>query len=135
MYVLSDLHNWLVESVSWSFHFGISINVSMLLMQQNKKLEGNPCVLIYARVKGRLEPTHLKSSPLFPFSTKSLRHDSPSIHLFFKMIGSRFTTTEIKLGEDSPSFFFLGLDSLSNKENNKTIKRTFVQDSPCLKYC
>ena len=30
--------------------------------------------------------------------------------------------------------FFLGQDSLSNKENNKTIKRTFVQDSPCFKY-
>ena len=29
--------------------------------------------------------------------------------------------------------FFLGQDSLSNKENNKTIKRTFVQDSPCFK--
>ena len=28
--------------------------------------------LIYARIKGHLEPTHLKSSPLFTFSTKSL---------------------------------------------------------------
>ena len=89
----------------------------------------------YAHVKGHLEPTHLKSSPLFTFSTKLLGQDSPSIHLFSKMIGSRFTTTKIKLGEDSSSWFvFLGQDSLSNKENNKTMKRTFVQDSPCFKY-
>ena len=30
--------------------------------------------------------------------------------------------------------FFLCQDSLSNKENNKTIKCPFVQDSPCLKF-
>ena len=59
----------------------------------------------YACVKGHLEPTHLKSSPLFTFSTKSLGQDSPSIHLFSKIIGSRFTTAKIKLGEDSPSWF------------------------------
>ena len=58
---------------------------------------------LYARVKGHLEPTHLKSSPLFTFSTKSLAQDSPSIHPFSKLIGSRFTTAKIKLGEDSPS--------------------------------
>ena len=57
----------------------------------------------YACVKRHLEPTHLKSSPLFTFSTKSLGQDSPSIHLFSKIIGSRFTTAKIKLGEDSPS--------------------------------
>ena len=59
----------------------------------------------YACVKGHLEPTHLKSSPLFTFSTKSLGQDSPSIHLFSKTIGPRFTTAKIKLGEDSPSWF------------------------------
>ena len=58
---------------------------------------------IYARVKGHLEPTYLKSSPLFTFSTKSLGQDSPLIHLFSKIIGSRFATAKIKLGEDSPS--------------------------------
>ena len=57
----------------------------------------------YARVKGHLEPTQLKSSPLFTFSTKSLGQDSPSIHLFSKIIGSSFNTARIKLGEDSPS--------------------------------
>ena len=59
----------------------------------------------YARVKGHLEPTHLKSSPLFTFPTKSLGQDSPSIHFFSKIIGSRFTTSKIKLSEDSPSWF------------------------------
>ena len=44
-----------------------------------------------------------KSLPLFTFSTKSLGQDSSSIHLFSKIIGSRFTTAKIKLGEDSPS--------------------------------
>ena len=58
----------------------------------------------YAHVKGHLEPTHLKSSPLLTFSTKSLGQDSPSVHLFSKIIGSRFTTAKIKLGEDSPSW-------------------------------
>ena len=58
---------------------------------------------VNARVKGHLKPTHLKSSPLFTFSTKSLGQDSPSIHLFSKIIGSRFTFAKIKLGEDSPS--------------------------------
>ena len=62
-------------------------------------------ITAYACVKGHLEPTHLKSSPLFTFSTKSLGQDSPSVHLFSKTIGSRFTTAKIKLGEDSPSWF------------------------------
>ena len=57
-----------------------------------------------ARVKGHLEPTYLKCSPLFTFSTKLLGQDSPSIHLFFsKILGSRFTTAKIKLDEDSPN--------------------------------
>ena len=60
---------------------------------------------LYARVKGHLEPTHPKSSPLFTFSTKSFGQDSPSFHLFSITIGSRFTATKIKLGEDSPSLF------------------------------
>ena len=59
-----------------------------------------------ARVKGNLEPTHLKSSPLFTFSTKSLGQDSPSVLLFYITIGSRFTTAKINLGENSPSYFF-----------------------------
>ena len=57
----------------------------------------------YARVKGHLEPTHLKSSPLFTFSTKSLGQVSPSVHHFSITIGPRFTAAKIKLGEDSPS--------------------------------
>ena len=85
--------------------------------------------MINACVKGHLEPTHLKSSPLFTFSMKSLDQDSPSIHLFSVTIGSRFTTSKIKFGEDSPSrFVFLGQDSLSNKQNNKTIKWSFIQN-------
>ena len=48
-----------------------------------------------ACVKGHLEPTHLKSSPLFTFSTKSLGQDSPSVHVFSKTIGSRFTPAKI----------------------------------------
>ena len=51
-------------------------------------------VTLNACVKGHLEPTHLKSSPLFTFSTKSLGQDSPSVHLFSKIIGSRFTTAK-----------------------------------------
>ena len=67
----------------------------------------------YAPVKGHLEPTHLKSSPLFTFSTKSLTQDSPSIHLFSKIIGSRFTTPQkswVKIHQ--ADLFFLGQDSL-----------------------
>ena len=51
------------------------------------------------------EPTHLKSSPLFIFSTNSLGQDSLSVHLFSITIESRFTAAKIKLGEDSPSWF------------------------------
>ena len=95
----------------------------------------NKCRFINACVKGHLEPTHLKSTPLFTFSTKSLGQDSPSIHHFFKIIESRFTTTKIKLGEDSPScFVFSRLRFTFKQKKNKTTKRTFVQDSPCFKY-
>ena len=52
--------------------------------------------MINARVKGHLEPTHLKSSTPFTFLSKSLGQDSPSIHLISKIIGSRFTTAKIK---------------------------------------
>ena len=67
----------------------------------------------YAIVKGRLEPTHLKSSPLFTFTTKSLGQDCLPIQPFSKTIGSRLTAAKIKLGEVSPSsfVFFLGQDS------------------------
>ena len=51
---------------------------------------------VKACVKWHLEPTPLKSSPLITFSTKSLGQDSPSVHLFSKTIGSRFTTVKIK---------------------------------------
>ena len=56
-----------------------------------------------AFVKRHLEPTPLKSSPLFTFSTKPLGQDSPSVHLLFITIGSRYTTAKIKLREDPPS--------------------------------
>ena len=52
---------------------------------------------IIACIKGHLEPTHLKSSPLLTFSTKSVSQESPSIHLFSKIIGSRFTTPKNKV--------------------------------------
>ena len=61
--------------------------------------------VLNACIKGHLEPTHLKSSPLFTFSTKWLGQDSPSVHLFSKTIGSRSIAAKIKLGEDSPSWF------------------------------
>ena len=63
----------------------------------------HPVVTPYALAKGHLEPTHLKSSPLFTFTTKSIGQGSPSSHLFSKTIGSRFTAAKIKLGEDSSS--------------------------------
>ena len=59
----------------------------------------------YVRVKGHLEPNHLKSSPLFTFLTKLLGQNSPSVYLFSITTGSRFTAEKIKLGEDSPSWF------------------------------
>ena len=58
-----------------------------------------------ARVKGYLEPTNLKSSPLFTFATKSLGQDSSPVHLFSITIESSFTAAKIKLGEDSPGWF------------------------------
>ena len=70
---------------------------------------------VNACIKGHLEPTHLKSSPLFNFSSKSLGQDSPSIHLFSTTIGSRFTTVKIKLGEDSPSWFFFSMSRFTFK--------------------
>ena len=73
-------------------------------------------ISINACVKGHLEPTHLKSSPLFTFSTKLLGQDSPSIHLFSKIIGSRFTTPKIKLGEDSPSRFVFSRSRFAFKQ-------------------
>ena len=69
-----------------------------------------------ACVKGHLKPTHFKSSPLFTFSTKLLGQDSPSIHLFSKIIGSRFTTAKIKLGEDSPSWFVFSRSRFAFKQ-------------------
>ena len=51
-----------------------------------------------ALVKGHLEPTLIKSSPLFTLTTKSLGQDS-SVHLFSKTIGSRITAAKIKLGK------------------------------------
>ena len=76
--------------------------------------------LPYARVKGHLEPTHLKSSPLFTFFTKSLGQDSPSVHIFSITIGSRFPTAFHQADFFSRSRFTF-------KQNNKTIKRPFVR--------
>ena len=90
------------EAVSMSTavaHFMVPYCVSLIMVTVMVTFLQISC---NARVKGHLEPTHLKSSPLFTFSTKLLGQDSPSIHLFSKIIGSRFTTVKIKLGEDSP---------------------------------
>ena len=73
-----------------------------MLHTKKKPYQSDPFDYPYACIKGHLEPTHLKSSPLFTFSTKSLGQDSPSVHPFSKTIGSRFTTAKIKFGEDSP---------------------------------
>ena len=44
---------------------------------------------------------------------------SPSIHLFSKIIRSRFTTPKIKLGEDSPSWFvFSRFPAICPKSHN-----------------
>ena len=90
---------WKITTLLYAMYRGI------LFLPHSNSLVGNHAkiVSLNACVKGYLEPTHLKSSPLFTFSTKSLGQDSPSIHLFSKIIGSRFTTAKIKLGEDSPS--------------------------------
>ena len=61
------------------------------------------CLIDLCMSQRHLEPKHLRSSPLFTFSTKLLSQDSPSVHLFSIIIGSRFTAVKIKLGEDSPS--------------------------------
>ena len=60
-------------------------------------LTGYPTTLSNAHVKGHLEPTHLKCSPLFTFSTKSLGQDLLSVQHFSVTIGSRFTAAKIKL--------------------------------------
>ena len=88
-------------------HITQSIRTSKLnSVLQGVKKEIKPWTMrINARVKGHLEPTHLKSSPLFTFSTKLLGQDSPSVHLFSITIESWFTAVNIKLGEDSPSLF------------------------------
>ena len=132
LYVYANLSCTFKHFIQGARRHGYSTNK---LHTMDTKVEFFEESVAYACVKGHLEPTHLKSSPLFTFLRKSLRQDSPSIHLFSKIIRSRFTITKIKLDEDSPSWFvfFLDQDSLSNKENNKTIKRTFVQDSPCFK--
>ena len=71
-----------------------------------------------------------------------------SVHLFSKIIRTRFTISspffynnwvkihcpEIKVWwrfTKLINLFFLGKDSRSNKQNDKTVKRLFVQDSPC----
>ena len=84
---------------------GESWSVCFVLFLGPKNLWSQTCKNLNARIKGHLEPTHLKSSPLFTFSTKSLGQDSPSVHLFSKIIGSRFTNAKTKLGEDSPSWY------------------------------
>ena len=96
----------------WDFRFTIFFSGTPLHIVINT-------VIIYACVKGHLEPTHLKSSPLFTFSTKLLGQDSPSIHLSSKIIGSRFTTAKIKLGEDSPSWFAFSRSRFAFKQRKK----------------
>ena len=87
-------------------------------------LEVNACV------KGHLKPTHLKSSPLFTFSTKSLGQDSPSVHFFFYNNWVKIHCCENKVGwRFTKLICFLGQDLLSNKQYDKTIKCPFVQDS------
>ena len=67
------------------------------------------------RVKGHLEPTHLKSSPLFTFFNKIVRSRYFSIKT-----GSRFTAAKNWMKIHQADLFFLVQDSLSNKQNNKT---------------
>ena len=89
--------------------------------------------LLHARVN--LGPTHIKSSPLFTFSTKSIGQDSPLVHLFSITVGSRFTAAKIKLGEDSPSWFVFSRSRFTFKEKkNEKIKRPFIQDLLCFKF-
>ena len=58
--------------------------------QKLGKLDPNT-VNTYAFVKGHLKPTHLKSSPLFTFTTELLGQ-----------IHHQFTSFLKKLGQDSP---------------------------------
>ena len=92
-------------------------------------------IIFLCTCQRHLEPTHLKSSPLFTFSTKSLGPHSPSVHLFSKTNGSRFTPTKkcwVKIHQ--AVLFFLGQDSLSNEQNDRTIKHTLNKDSPCFQF-
>ena len=91
--------SWIVGDVTVSCLHDTRVHFNEFVWVFNLRVTPNACV------KRHLEPTHLKSSPLFTFSTKSLGQDSPSVHLFSKTIGSRFTPAKIKLGEDSPSWF------------------------------
>ena len=86
-----------------------------------------------AHVKGHPEPTHLKSSPLFTFSTKLLGHewDSPSFHLYNNRV--KIHRRENKVGwRFTKLIFFLGHDSLSTKENNKNSKTLVCSRSTVL---
>ena len=116
--------------IMWKTTFKMALILKMSLQEK-----GTTVRTLNARVKWHLEPIHLKSSPLFTFSTKSLGQDSPLIHLFSKIIGSRFTIAKMKLGEDSPSWFVFSRSRFTfKKKKKKTMKRTFVQDSKCFKY-
>ena len=92
--------NWFMHSAFFAYTPIFRCKQKLPCRNWNIKVE---VMNINACVKGHLEPTHLKSLPLFTFSTNSLGQDSSSVHLFSKKIGSRFTTAKIKLGEDSPS--------------------------------
>ena len=91
--------------LSYQFHRKYFFAVFYLLNGKfsSKVITDRGSIQFYVRVKGHLEPTHLKSSPLFTFSTELLGQDSPSFHICSLTIGSRFTTAKIKLGEDSLS--------------------------------
>ena len=101
-------------------------SVKMLKFEQKKWESINACV------KEHLEPTHLKSSPLFTFSTKSLRQDSPLFQNYWVKIHHRENKCQVKIHQGD--LFMLGQGSLSNKEKNKKIKPTFVQDSPFFEF-
>lgn len=70
-------------------------------------------IMLYARINGSLEPTLLKTSPVFTFDldplTPRFTSHSPyveknkvQIHPFKYILGSRFTTSPEKYGADSP---------------------------------
>ena len=96
--IFSNFHKFVIFVLSLALRMGDFAHLGRSWLKK-----GGQYNLYYACVKGYLEPTHLKSSPLFTFSTKSLGQDSPSVHLFSKTFGSIFTPAKIKLGEDSPS--------------------------------